>query len=172
MRALAATGTVLAVHRLHPSAGLNVFADTAVAIAFGFGVLAAVYATPELSGAHLNPAITLGLAVAGEFPAVLVPLSLAAQLGGAVLAGLMDWFVFANAATAPAVLIGATKPGPGVTWSSALFTEFVITAVSPSSSWRRASTRRRRAGASRLGSRAGSGRARRSSSRCRSPARR
>lgn len=56
-----------------------------VALAFGTVVVATVYAFGHVSGNHINPAVTLGLAVARKFPWAQVPGYLAAQLVGAVL---------------------------------------------------------------------------------------
>jgi aquaporin Z len=55
-----------------------------VSLAFGLSVLTAAYALGPISGAHFNPAVTVGLAVAGRFPARQVPLYVLAQLIGAV----------------------------------------------------------------------------------------
>ena len=55
--------------------------------AFGWGlsVAIAVYAVQQVSGAHLNPAVTIGLAVIGAFPWHMVPTYIAAQLLGAMI---------------------------------------------------------------------------------------
>ena len=55
-----------------------------VSLAFGLSVLTAAYALGPISGAHFNPAVTVGLAVAGRFPARQMPLYVLAQLIGAV----------------------------------------------------------------------------------------
>lgn len=68
-----------------------------VAVVWGFGVTIAIYCSAGLSGAHLNPAVSLAFAVLrpGSFPRQrLLPYWLA-QLGGAILAGLVVWGVFA-----------------------------------------------------------------------------
>src|SRR5215211_450063 len=52
-----------------------------------------VIATPY-SGAHLNPAVTLGLAIVGKFDWDQVPLFVAAQLLGAMLGALLVWLVY------------------------------------------------------------------------------
>lgn len=49
------TATVLAVHNLsHTTAGFTSVGDIAISLAFAFGVLAVVYTTAAISGAHLN----------------------------------------------------------------------------------------------------------------------
>jgi aquaporin Z len=60
-----------------------------VALAFGLTVLTMVYALGPISGAHFNPAITIGLTVGGRFPRREVPHYVVAQLAGAVLAALL-----------------------------------------------------------------------------------
>src|SRR5687768_1867223 len=68
-----------------------------VAVVWGFGVTIAIYCSASLSGAHLNPAVSLAFALfrPRSFPwQRLVPYWLA-QLGGAVLAGLVVWAAFA-----------------------------------------------------------------------------
>ncbi|MGL5815925.1 MAG: MIP/aquaporin family protein [Phycicoccus sp.] len=56
-----------------------------ISLAFGTVVVATVYAFGHLSGNHINPAVTLGLAVTGRFPWSQVPGYLAAQVLGAVI---------------------------------------------------------------------------------------
>jgi aquaporin Z len=57
-----------------------------VSLAFGLTVLTMAYAIGHVSGCHLNPAVSLGLAAARRFPPSELPAYVAAQLGGAVLA--------------------------------------------------------------------------------------
>ena len=52
--------------------------------AWGFAVFVAAYATGQFSGAHLNPAVSVGLAVIGKFSWSLVPKYVLAQLLGAM----------------------------------------------------------------------------------------
>src|SRR3954452_12706577 len=56
-----------------------------ISLAFGTIVVATVYALGHVSGNHINPAVTLGLAVTGKFPWKDVPAYLAAQCVGAVI---------------------------------------------------------------------------------------
>ena len=62
-----------------------------VAVVWGFGVTLAIYATASVSGAHLNPAVTLSMAIfrPNDFPRERVLSYWLAQLAGAVLAGLV-----------------------------------------------------------------------------------
>ncbi len=63
----------------------------AIALAFGLVLVALVGALGHTSGCHLNPAVTLGLASIGKFPWRYVPVYIAAQMVGAVLAGFALW---------------------------------------------------------------------------------
>jgi glycerol uptake facilitator protein len=56
-----------------------------ISLAFGTVVVATVYALGHVGGNHINPAVTLGLAVTGKFPWKDVPAYIAAQCAGAVL---------------------------------------------------------------------------------------
>lgn len=81
-----------------------------VALSFGLVVLALVYALGEVSGAHLNPAVTLGFVAAGRFPVSALPGYVAGQLGGAFLASGLLRLLFPEH---PA--LGATRPsGPAL----------------------------------------------------------
>ena len=67
-----------------------------VAAVWAFGVALAIYASANLSGAHLNPAVSLAFAIfrRGEFGFRRLPLYWAAQLTGAILAGLTTLAIF------------------------------------------------------------------------------
>jgi glycerol uptake facilitator protein len=56
-----------------------------ISLAFATIVIATVYALGHISGNHINPAVTLGLAVTGKFPWSRVPAYLAAQVVGAII---------------------------------------------------------------------------------------
>ena len=62
-----------------------------VALAFGLTVLTMAYAVGHVSGAHFNPAVTIGVAVAKRFPWRDVPAYLVAQVVGGLVAGLALW---------------------------------------------------------------------------------
>ena len=81
----------------------------AVALAFGLVLVALVGALGQVSGAHLNGAVTLGLAVTRKFPWRYVPSYLGFQLLGAVLGAGATWPAFGSAARDKAHL-GATVP--------------------------------------------------------------
>lgn len=67
-----------------------------ISITFGWAiaVFVAVYATAAVSGAHLNPAVTVALASIGKFDWALVPGYLLAQLLGAMLGAFLVWLVY------------------------------------------------------------------------------
>lgn len=122
------TATVLAVHTLRKtSTGFTAIGDIAIAIAFAFGVVAAVHVAAKVSGAHINPAITVGLAAVGRFPWRMVPGYVVAQLVGGCLAALMNWLMFPS--LRGSLILGSTHPGVGITWWVACITEVVITAI-------------------------------------------
>ena len=68
-----------------------------VAIVWGIGIATAIYLTGSLSGAHLNPAVTLGFAVAGKFPWREVPRHVMAQFIGAFAASAVLLGIFHGA---------------------------------------------------------------------------
>lgn len=64
-----------------------------IAFGWGFGVMAGAYTAAPLSGGHLNPAVTLGIAVdTGEWGTVHV--YVAGQMAGAMLGALLCWLVY------------------------------------------------------------------------------
>lgn len=65
-----------------------------VVIAWGLAVTLSVYAVGRISGAHLNPAITLALSVAGDFPSDQVIGYILAQFGGAFVGGVLVWLFY------------------------------------------------------------------------------
>src|SRR5687767_13712456 len=81
-----------------------------VALTFGLVVLALIYAVGDVSGAHLNPAVTTAFWLAGRFPGRRVLPYAAAQCAGALVASLTVRLLFPAHDT-----LGATLPtgGPG-----------------------------------------------------------
>src|SRR6202008_3542732 len=105
-----------------------------VALAFGLAVLTMAYAIGHISGCHLNPAVTVGLAAGGRFPAKDIAPYLIAQVVGAVAAaGVL--YVIASGAPGFDVAKGFAANGYGehspgkYSVGAALLMEFVMTAV-------------------------------------------
>jgi aquaporin Z len=81
-----------------------------VALTFGLIVLAMVYTLGDISGAHLNPAVTLGFWAARRFNAADVPRYIVSQCAGAIVASLALRLLFSDHPT-----LGATQPsGPPI----------------------------------------------------------
>jgi glycerol uptake facilitator protein len=101
---------------LHKTKGNN---GGLIAITFGWAiaVFVAVYATASVSGAHLNPAVTIALATIGKFDWALVPAYLAAQMAGAMLGALVMWLAYRqhfNATNDPATQLGVFCTSPSI----------------------------------------------------------
>jgi glycerol uptake facilitator protein len=98
-----------------------------ISLAFGTIVVATVYALGHISGNHINPAVTLGLAVTGKFPWAQVPAYLLAQVVGAVIgAGAIIAVLGHQAVT---VGLGVATYGAGVGPAQAFAAEFVGTFI-------------------------------------------
>ena len=122
-------GTAVAVAAIlaRPTAGA-VYDSLAVALAFGLTLAAVVAAVGHVSGAHVNPAVTLGMAAAKKFPWNYAPIYIGAQLVGAVLAALATWLTFGAPARTEAKL-AATYPAQGVGDLQAFLVEILITFI-------------------------------------------
>jgi aquaporin NIP len=94
-----------------------------VALTFGLVIMAMVYSTGHLSGAHINPAVTLAFTMTRHFPARDAGAFVAAQLAGAVAGALVLLAIWPDR---PAEL-GATVPNVGA--GSAFAYELVLTAI-------------------------------------------
>jgi aquaporin Z len=106
-----------------------------VSLAFGLTVLTMAYAIGHISGCHLNPAVSVGLAVGGRFPmSELVPYVVAQVLGATVAAFLLYFIAsgqagFTLAANSLAVNgFGELSPGK-YSMAAGFVTEVVMTAV-------------------------------------------
>src|SRR5215218_5261594 len=122
-------GTAVAVGAIlaRPTAGAA-YDSLAVALAFGLALAIVVASIGHVSGAHVNPAVTLGMGAARRFPWNYVPIYLAAQLVGAVLAALATWVTFGGGARSQANL-AATYPAQGVADLQAFVVEILITFI-------------------------------------------
>ncbi len=79
---------VLGKTKGHNSGWIVITTGWAMAVTIG------VYCSSAVSGAHLNPAVTLGMLAIGRFDAALVPGYLAAQMAGAFLGAVLVWLAY------------------------------------------------------------------------------
>jgi len=93
-----------------------------VALVFGLIIMVMVYATGHLSGAHINPAVTLAFTLTRHFPAREAVTYVGAQVAGAVLGAFLLLVVWPDEPGS----LGATLPSVGV--GSAFVYEVVLTA--------------------------------------------
>jgi MIP family channel proteins len=124
------TGCAVAVAAIlqRPTAGPGIYDSLAVALAFGLALVVIVAAIGHVSGAHVNPAITLALAVTKKFSWQYVPIYLGAQLVGALLGAVAVWITYGSAAREAASL-AATFPTEGVGDLQALLAEILVTFI-------------------------------------------
>lgn len=101
-----------------------------VSLAFGLTVLTIAYSLGHISGAHLNPAVSVGLWIGGRFDAKELPAYIAAQILGAITAaGVLFVIATGNGSDIGGFAAngyGEHSPG-GYNLLSALLTEFVMT---------------------------------------------
>jgi MIP family channel proteins len=123
-------GTAVAVAAIlsRPTAGAA-YDSLAVALAFGLALAVVVAALGHVSGAHVNPAVTLGMAAAKKFPWTYVPHYVSAQLVGALLAALATWVTFGGAGARSEANLAATYPAQGVGDLQAFIVEVLITFI-------------------------------------------
>lgn len=113
-----------------------------VSLAFGLTVLTMAYAIGHISGCHLNPAVSLGLAVGGRFPFADLPVYVIAQVLGAIAAAFLILFIasdmglhkegqatFTLAANSLAVNGYDSLSPQGYGMTAGLVTEIVMTAM-------------------------------------------
>lgn len=98
-----------------------------ISLAFGLAIMAMVRAVGHISGAHMNPAITIAFASVQEFPLKLVPFYIVAQVAGAICAGYVLRLMFDYNLNAETDHLGCNRPADGDLQSLAM--EFVITSV-------------------------------------------
>jgi glycerol uptake facilitator protein len=98
-----------------------------ISLAFGTIVIATVYALGHVSGNHINPAVTLGLAATGKFPWADVPAYIAAQAVGAVIGAAAIIGVLGDKASD--VGLGVASYADSVSVTQAFFAEFVGTFI-------------------------------------------
>jgi len=105
-----------------------------VSLAFGLTVVTMAYSIGHVSGCHLNPAVTVGLAAGGRFPTNQIAPYVVAQVVGAIVAAAVLYMI-ASGAPGFDVAKGFASNGYGehspgkYSLGAALITEFVMTAV-------------------------------------------
>jgi aquaporin Z len=91
-----------------------------IAVSFGLVIQTMIFAFGEISGAHINPAVTIAFWMGGRFPKAQVPGYVGAQIAGAVAASGLLAYLFPTSTT-----LGETLPAGSATQSFIL--EFVMT---------------------------------------------
>jgi MIP family channel proteins len=119
--------TAIAASLAKPVAGAP-YGSVALPVAGGAALAIIVAAFGHVSGAHLNPAVTLGLAANRRFPWAYVPVYLLSQVVGAIVAALAAGALFGGPVSRLAHL-GATYPAAGVGVWRAFGAEMVVTFV-------------------------------------------
>ena len=97
-------------------------------VAGGLALAIAVASLGHISGAHLNPAVTLGQAINGRFPWAYAPGYVIAQFAGAIAAAAVTWGLYGDQARSIAGL-GATAPAAGISVGRVLAAEAMVTFV-------------------------------------------
>jgi aquaporin Z len=95
---------------------------TALVVAPALMVAAIILFMGAVSGAHLNPAVSIAFALRGDFPWKRVPAYIVVQFVGAVLATLLLWALVGKHGSA-----GLTVPGSGISTTTAMVWELVLT---------------------------------------------
>jgi MIP family channel proteins len=117
---VAGCGAIVSDTRSHGALGA-----VGVSLTFGLIIMVMVYATGHLSGAHINPAVTIAFTLGRHFPAPDALAYIAAQLLGATAGALVLLVAWPDQ---PAQL-GVTAPSVGVGVGAALLYEVLLTAV-------------------------------------------
>jgi MIP family channel proteins len=118
--ALVVAGCGAIIANQHSNDGLGV---VGIGLVFGLIIMAMIYATGHLSGAHINPAVTVAFTLTRHFPPRDAIAYLGAQFAGAVIGA----FALLTVWTGKPAHLGATLPSVGA--GSALVYEIVLTAL-------------------------------------------
>ncbi|HXF37347.1 MAG TPA: MIP/aquaporin family protein [Actinomycetota bacterium] len=104
-----------------------------ITMGWGLGVAIAVYAVGRFSGAHINPAVTIGLASIGELDWADVPVYIAGQFVGAFLGAVLVWLAYLphwEQTEDPGLKLAVFSTGPAIRNTAAnLVTEIIGTAA-------------------------------------------
>ena len=88
-----------------------------ISMAWGLAVFCGVFVSADVSGAHINPAVTLGLAIAGKFSWDLVPGYFLAQILGAMMGNLFIWLTYKkhyDATTDQSAILSTFSTSPAI----------------------------------------------------------
>lgn len=88
-----------------------------VAMGWGMAVTFAIYVAGKYSGAHINPAVTIGLAAGGYFPWASVPVYIAGQMAGALIGATLCYLAYKchwEPTEDPATKLGVFATGPAI----------------------------------------------------------
>jgi aquaporin Z/aquaporin NIP len=124
---LAITSAAVAAALSRPVAGAP-YGSLAVPVAGGLALAIAVAGLGHISWAHLNPAVTLGLAASRRFPWACAPGYVLAQFAGATAAAAVTWGLYGDQARSIAHL-GAPAPAAGASAGRVLAAEAVVTFI-------------------------------------------
>jgi aquaporin Z len=102
--------------------GGSVLPESARVVAPALTVMAVILFMGAVSGAHLNPVVSIAFALRGDFPWRRVGAYIMAQFAGAVLATLLLWALLGKQGSA-----GLTLPGPGISTATAMAWEILLT---------------------------------------------
>jgi aquaporin Z len=102
--------------------GGSVVPEPARVVAPALMVMAIILFMGAVSGAHLNPVVSVAFALRGDFPWRRVGAYVVAQFAGAVLATLLLWALLGKQGSA-----GLTLPGPGISTATAMAWEILLT---------------------------------------------
>ncbi len=123
--------TLLVANSINPNnVGIGILGGLgdwiAIALVFGLTVMVCIYVFGKISGAHLNPAVTIGLLVTKNIGLIDSIYYIIAQVIGACL-GSIALFLCLGAQAVTIGGLGATAPGLGVGYFQAMFAEFLGT---------------------------------------------
>ena len=88
-----------------------------ITLGWGLAVFIAVVVSGQFSGAHINPAVTVGLAAAGKFALAKVPLFITAQLLGGAFGAFLVWLFYRDhfeITTDQGAILGTFSTGPSI----------------------------------------------------------
>lgn len=117
------TGAVMAV-----GGAQNTGALVCIALAHGIGILVAVAMTANLSGGHINPAVTIAMMVTKNIKAPLAAAYIVAQLAAAALGSLLLKLCMPDVLEGQAPFLGAHNIAEGMASSEGLLMEIILTA--------------------------------------------